>query len=169
MEPRKGVLDLLAAMPRLEAQVPGVRLVLVRGPALEAGTDYERRVEDELASLGDSVVPIGPVENARVLMPWFDVLCVPSHAEPFGTVAAEALAAGTPAVVTASGGMAEYVVPGESGEVVPPGDPEQLADALARTLPRAGEMAAAARAAVARFRTDRAATETAAVLREAAR
>jgi glycosyltransferase involved in cell wall biosynthesis len=188
VEPRKGVLDLLHAMPRVAEQVDDVRLVIVRGPALEpaphrrtvrrraqgasAGADssgeYERRVAEAAAALGDRVVLTGPVADARALMPWFDVLCVPSLAEPFGTVAAEALAAGTPAVVTDSGGMPEYVVPGRNGEVVPPGDPEQLATALARILPRAGELREASRESVARFRTPRAAREMAALLREAA-
>ena len=46
---------------------------------------------------GDHSLFLGRVDNAAALMPWFDVLCVPSLVEPFGTVAAEALAAGTPA------------------------------------------------------------------------
>jgi len=162
------VLDLLEAMPRVAAEVPGARLVLVRGPALEPEVDYERRVAETVARLGDTVVVTGPVPDARALMPWFDVLCVPSLAEPFGTVGAEALAAGTPAVVTDSGGMPEYVVPGRNGDVVPPGDPEQLAEALIRILPRAGELREPARESVARFRTPRAARAMAALLREAA-
>jgi glycosyltransferase involved in cell wall biosynthesis len=168
VEPRKGVLDLLAAMPAVAERVPDVRLVVVRGPALDPDAEYERRFEEEARALGERVVVIGPVPDAAALMPWFDVLCVPSHVEPFGTVAAEALAAGIPAVVTASGGMREYVVPGESGEVVPPGDPGRLAAALAEILPRAAEMSEAARAAAARFETGRAARETAALLRAAA-
>ena len=169
VEPRKGVLDLLAAMPALAERVEDVRLVIVRGPALEPDRDYERRVEEACARLGDRVTVVGPVPDARALMPWFDVLCVPSIAEPFGTVAAEALAAGTPAVVTDSGGMPEYVVAGRNGDVVAPGDPAQLADALARVIPRADEMRDAARESAARFRTHRAAREMLAVLGEAAR
>jgi glycosyltransferase involved in cell wall biosynthesis len=168
IEPRKGVLDLLDATRTLVAHVAGLRLVIVRGPELEPDRDYERRVLDAVASLGDSVVMTGPVADARSLMPWFDVLCVPSVTEPFGTVAAEALAAGTPAVVTASGGMPEYVTPGRSGEVVPVGRPDLLADALARVLARAGQMADAARADTARFAPAHAARETAALLRESA-
>ena len=101
-------------------------------------------------------------------MSWFDVLCVPSRVEPFGTVAAEALAAGTPAVVTDSGGMPEYVTPGRSGAVVEAGRPDALAAALEEVLGRASGMAAAARADAARFATPRAAAETAALLRESA-
>jgi glycosyltransferase involved in cell wall biosynthesis len=168
IEPRKGLLDLLAAARSLSERVRRLRIVIVRGPALEADRDYERRVLEMAGRMGDTVVVTGPDDDARRLMPWFDVLCVPSLVEPFGTVAAEALAAGTPAVVTDSGGMPEYVTPGRSGEVVPPGEPAQLAAALERVLATAPAMADAARADVARFETSRAASETAAILREAA-
>jgi len=164
LEPRKGVLDLLAAMD----DVPDARLVIVRGPALERDHGYEQAARDAAARLGERVVVTGPVDDARTLMAWFDVLCVPSLVEPFGTVAAEALAAGTPAVVTDSGGMPEYVVPGENGDVVPPADPVALATALKRTLAGASEMGEAARASVARFATERVAGALAALLREAA-
>jgi glycosyltransferase involved in cell wall biosynthesis len=168
IEPRKGVLDLLAATRTLAGRVPDVRLVIVRGPALAPDRAYERRVLAEAAELGESVVVTGPVDDARRLMPWFDVLCAPSLVEPFGTVAAEALAAGTPAVVTASGGMPEYVTPGRSGEVVPPGDAARLAGALERVLADASTMANGAREDAARFATPRAARETAALLRQTA-
>lgn len=167
IEPRKGVLDLLAAAGVLAGRVPQLRIVIVRGPEVTAERRYEQRVRDAVADLGDTVVVTGPVADARRLMAWFDVLCVPSLSEPFGTVAAEALAAGTPAVVTDSGGMPEYVTPGRSGEVVPPGDPARLAEALERVLERAPAMAAAARDDAARFATARAAPALAALLSEA--
>ena len=169
IEPRKGLVDLLAAALTLTGRVPGLRVVIVRGPALEADREYERRVLDMAESMGETVLMTGPEDDARRLMPWFDVLCVPSLLEPFGTVAAEALAAGTAAVVTDSGGMPEYVTPGRSGEVVPPGEPERLAEALERVLADAPAMADAARADVARFAVARAARETAALLEETSR
>ena len=168
VEPRKGVLDLLTAARTLVGRVPRVRIVIVSGPELEPERGYERQVRDAASALGESVVITGPVDDARRLMRWFDVLCVPSLVEPFGTVAAEALAAGTPAVVTDSGGMPEYVVSGRSGEVVRPGQPDELAAALERVLERAPAMADAAREDAARFATARAAAETAALLRESA-
>ena len=168
IEPRKGVLDLIAAVERLLPRVPSLRLVIVQGPALDADAGYEREVQQALARLGERATVVGPLDDARAVMRWFDVLCVPSLVEPFGTVAAEALAAGTPAVVTDSGGMPEYVMPGRSGAVVPPGDPARLAQGIERVLARSGEMADAARADVARFAPAHAAAETAKLLREAA-
>lgn len=168
IEPAKGVLDLLAAMRTLMERRPEVRVVIVSGAAVAPDADYERRVRTEVEALGDSVLVLGPVPEASALMPWFDVLCVPSHVEAFGMVAVEALAAGTPAVVTDSGGMPEYVVPGRNGDVVPPREPRRLAEALERVLARAPDMAEAARADAARFAPARAAAEMGALLRQTA-
>lgn len=66
-----------------------------------------------------------------------DLLVVPSRAETYGMVVAEALAAGVPVVATAVGGIPEAVGRTPSGVpalLVPPDDPAALADALARWL-----------------------------------
>jgi glycosyltransferase involved in cell wall biosynthesis len=155
IQPSKGVLDLVRAMRGVDA-----RLVVVgdgRGP-------YADEVRREAAA---TVTFTGAVDDARALMSWFDVLAVPSHTEAFGTVAAEALAAGTPVVATRGGGIEEYVVPGRNGELVMPGDTEALADAIRRVLPNAPSMAEAARADTARFRTDVVAANVAEALHEA--
>ncbi|HOQ89417.1 MAG TPA: glycosyltransferase, partial [Candidatus Hydrogenedentes bacterium] len=54
--------------------------------------------------------------------------------EPFGLVAVEAMAAGKPVVASRSGGLADIIVDGETGLLVPPGDPRCLAEAIARLL-----------------------------------
>ena len=136
IEPRKGVLDLLRAAPAVLEHRPDARFVLAGGGELERDSGYRAEVDAARADLGDRVTMLGPVPDATALMPWFDVLAVPSLREPFGTVAAEALAAGTPAVVTDSGGMKEYVTE-RCGAVVPPSDPAALAAALLAVLDRA--------------------------------
>jgi glycosyltransferase involved in cell wall biosynthesis len=124
-------------------------------------------VDDVRREAGERVTFTGAVEDARSLMPWFDVLAVPSHREAFGTVAAEALAAVTPVVATRSGGIEEYVVPGRNGELVMPGDVAGLTEAIHSVLPRAASMADAARVDAARFRTDVVAASIADALNEA--
>ena len=155
IEPRKAPLDLLRALPSLAERVPGVRVVLAGEADLEAPRGYAEQVRAEAARQGDAVIMLGGVPEASRLMPWFDVLAVPSLVEPFGTVAAEALAAGTPVVATRSGGMQEYVTDGEVGALVPPGEPAALGDALAGLLPRAATLADACRLAAAPFLTQR--------------
>jgi glycosyltransferase involved in cell wall biosynthesis len=167
IEPRKGTLDLIRAARMLSDRIPDVRLVLVGDDDFAASAHYRSRVHREAEALGERVVLTGTVHEASRLMRWFDVLCVPSRREPFGTVAAEALAAGTPVVATRSGGMAEYVVPGRNGALVAPGEPEGLAEALAFVLERAQSMSGPALEDAKRFASDRVADLVAAALREA--
>jgi glycosyltransferase involved in cell wall biosynthesis len=155
IEPAKGVLDLVRAMHAVDA-----RLVVIG----EGGGEYARTVRAEAPA---DAVFLGAVEDARAWMSWFDVLAVPSHTEAFGTVAAEALAAGTPVVATRGTGIEEYVVPGRNGELVMPGDVDGLARAVGAVLPRAAGMAEAAREDASRFAPDRVAAAVAAALRDA--
>jgi glycosyltransferase involved in cell wall biosynthesis len=76
-------------------------------------------------------------EGLRVEYADADLLVVPSRAETYGMVVAEALAAGVPVVASAVGGIPEAVGRTPSGVpalLVPPDDPAALADALTRWL-----------------------------------
>jgi glycosyltransferase involved in cell wall biosynthesis len=60
-----------------------------------------------------------------------DVLAVPSTSpEPFGRTILEAMASGTPVIATAHGGPLDIIEDGETGLLVPPGDPAALAVAI---------------------------------------
>lgn len=63
-----------------------------------------------------------------------DVAVVPSRVEPFGNVAVEAMLAGRPLVASATQGLTEIVSDGDNGVLVPPDDPQALADGIARLL-----------------------------------
>lgn len=167
VEPRKGVVDLLRAAPALLQRRPDARIVIVGEDELGASVAYREQAHALARELGDRVLLTGAVPDASRLMPWFDVLAVPSLVEPFGTVAAEALAAGTPVVATRSGGMAEYVVDGRNGALVEPGDPAALADALDRVLADAEALGARGREDARRFASDRVAAAVAGALEEA--
>lgn len=62
------------------------------------------------------------------------VVVCPSRREGFGLVCAEAMAHARPVVATAVGGLAELVADGETGFLVPPGDPQALRAAIDRLL-----------------------------------
>jgi glycogen(starch) synthase len=86
--------------------------------------------------LGRAVTFTGFLEQSALaaLAAAADVAVVPSIYEPFGMVALEAAAAGTPLVVAASGGLRELVEHGATGLQVPPDDVGALADAIATVV-----------------------------------
>ena len=76
-------------------------------------------------------------------MKFADVVVVPSRLESFGLVAAEALSLGRPTVASRVGGLAEVIIDGVTGRLVPPEDPHALAAAVAAFLDdpeKAGEL-----------------------------
>ena len=147
IEERKGVIDLVHAADRIRAG--GARVVLVGDDPYVPDSEYVRRVRADAG-----VEHYGWVKGAAGLMGQLDVLVLPSHQEPFGTVLAEAMNAGTPVVATRVGGLAEVVDDGATGRLVPPGDPEALADAVVEVLARRDEMGAAGRERARRWHAD---------------
>jgi len=133
---RKGHQDVIAAL-RL---VPDAECVVVGGPpAASLATDPAARELRALADrheLGDRLQLVGRVPRAE--MPsWYrsaDLLVAAPWYEPFGLSPLEAMACGVPVVGTAVGGIAETVVEGLTGDLVPPRDPRALGTAIRRLL-----------------------------------
>lgn len=159
LEPRKAPLDLVHAAPHIRAARPGTRVVLVGDDPFHADPGYTDAVR-----CAPDVEHYGWVDGAAGLMRHLDVLVLPSHAEPFGTVLAEAMAVGTPVVATRVGGLAEVVDDGVTGLLVEPGRPEELAAAVVRVLERRDAMGAAARTHARKFGADVYAERVAALL-----
>jgi glycosyltransferase involved in cell wall biosynthesis len=63
-----------------------------------------------------------------------DVAVLPSHDEGLGLTLVEAMFCGAPVIGSRSGGITDLIADGETGLLVPPGDPQALADALERLL-----------------------------------
>ncbi|HEX7300670.1 MAG TPA: glycosyltransferase family 4 protein [Solirubrobacteraceae bacterium] len=160
IEPRKGVLDLIAAAPAIRAGAPGAEVVIVGDDPWGAFPDYLAEVR-----AAHDVVHVPWQQNAAGLMRHLDVLVAPSHQEPFGTVLSEAMAVGTPVVATRVGGLAEVVDDGVTGVLVEPGQPDALAAAVLDVLERREAMGAAAREAARRFGADAYADRVEALIR----
>nr|MBA2772685.1 glycosyltransferase [Nocardioidaceae bacterium] len=133
---RKGVGDVVTAL----AQLPGVELTIAGGPSWDAlAADPEVCRLRDLArrtGIADRVRFLGRVSHADVprLIRASDVVVAVPWYEPFGIVPVEAMANGRPVVGTAVGGLLDTVVPGETGELVPPRRPYLLARVLQRLL-----------------------------------
>jgi glycosyltransferase involved in cell wall biosynthesis len=149
IEPRKGPLTLVEAAAPIRQRRPGTRVVLVGDDPYASDPAHFAAVR-----ASDAVEHVGWVADAAGILGHLDVLAVPSVEEPFGTVAAEAMAAGTPVVASAVGGLVDVVEDGVTGRLVPPGDPAALADAVLDVLGRRSEMGAAARRRAQRFGAD---------------
>ena len=121
--PHKGLDALFEAHASLRPRTPLV-LIGTRRP------DTPRRFPS-------GVEVIENLPHAEVMQAWAHcaVGVVPSlWPEPFGVVAVEAMAAGRPVVASAVGGLQDIVVEGETGFLVPPGDPGLLREAMAVLL-----------------------------------
>jgi glycosyltransferase involved in cell wall biosynthesis len=82
---------------------------------------------------------LGYDPQASLKMAELDLLVLPSRRECFGLVLQEAGLAGKAVVATRVGGIPEVVVDGETGILVPPDNPKELASALVRLINDPGE------------------------------
>lgn len=73
-------------------------------------------------------------QNMALVLAKADIVCLPSYREGLPKALLEAMAAGLPCVTTDVPGCREAVRNGENGLLVPPRDPEALANALAKLI-----------------------------------
>ncbi|MEU3609797.1 glycosyltransferase [Streptomyces sp. NPDC035033] len=123
---------------RLHRHRPDARLLVGGGSAAESAPLLalaERCGITDHVHLHDSV----PHDETALYYSAADVTAVPSHYVPFGLVAVESMACGTPVVATRVGGLAWTVGDERLGSLVPPHDPDALAHALLTVLDRGRE------------------------------
>lgn len=131
-EPRKNLGGLLRAYARLREALPDAPPLVIAG---RRGWLYE-----EVFTLGEELGLSGsliwledvPHDDLPALYSGAAALCLPSFYEGFGFPPLEAMACGTPAVVSDRASLPEVV--GEAALLINPDDPESLAGALRRLL-----------------------------------
>jgi glycogen(starch) synthase len=147
---QKGVADLIRASPVIRAAHAGARVIIAGDGPLRAQLEAMagRIAPGTVTFMGGLLDPLPAFQVA-------DVVVVPSRFEPLGIVAAESLALGKPVVASRIGGLTDIVEHEDTGLLISPGQPRELADAVCRMLDQpeaAREMAARGRRAVqARF------------------
>jgi len=132
LDPQKDHDNLLAAIAILKRQEIDLRCVLV-GMGLEPDSpDLSGLLTKYGLRKGDVIIPLGRRQDIPGIMSALDVHVLSSLGEAFPNVLCEAMACGTPCVTT-DVGDAEIIV-GDTGWVVPPGQPVELAAAIRKAL-----------------------------------
>lgn len=130
-DPRKNIALLLRAFARVRQNHPAVRLVL-------AGDDPQPPLLEMCAELGiDDAVDFKGKVSADQLVALYqgaELFVISSTQEGLGIVMLEAMACGVPVVATDCGGPEDIVIDGQTGQVVPNGDAEAMAQAIKTLL-----------------------------------
>ena len=133
---RKGIETLVRAVAREEVKRhDNLKLTIVGGSTPGEKDGVERnRIGDLIRELGIENITdfAGRVEHEELASYYAaaDVCVVPSHYEPFGLVAIEAMASRTPVIASEVGGLKFSVVDRETGLLVPPQDDAAFARAI---------------------------------------
>ncbi|MBF2075013.1 MAG: glycosyltransferase [Synechococcales cyanobacterium C42_A2020_086] len=141
MVPRKGVDTVIRSFAHLLKQPLPARLLIVGGEA----DDPDPRLTPEISRLSAIAQELGVASRVtfvgrkgRDVLKYYysaaDVFVTTPWYEPFGITPIEAMACGTPVIGSNVGGIKFTVKDGETGYLVPPNDPERLAERLSHLL-----------------------------------
>jgi len=126
LHPQKGHRYLIEAAQSIVARHPKAKFVIVGDGELRPV--LEKMVRER--GLADSFMFLGFRKDVKDLMRMFDVFCLPSLYEGLPNVVLEAMATAKPVVATAVDGTPEVMVNHETGYLVPPAEPQALAEKI---------------------------------------
>ncbi len=130
IDKKKGQYILIQAAAQVLKNFPDV-IFLIVGEDFQNGV-YQKQLETLARNLGiiDHIIFTGYRPDIMELMGIFALFVLPSLAEGLPVVILEAMLAKKPVITTSAGGNAEVVIDGETGTIVPPEDPDRLAEAI---------------------------------------
>ena len=136
IRPIKGQEYLIEAASLVSKRFPLVRFLLVGREDTDAAYSTTLREKVKKLGLEKKVHFVGalPHDQVQSFLSFMDISVLPSLSEGMSNTLLESMAAGKPVVATAVGGNPEVLANGRAGLLVPPADPEALADAINRLL-----------------------------------
>ena len=132
-DPVKGLDILLRALALLAGQYPKLRLLQIGAGSKPGQTESLKTLAQELG-VDNRIIWTGLRDDVTDLLAGADIYCQPSRSEGLPLAILEAMGTSLPVVASDVGGNAEVVIPGQTGVLVLPEDPQSLAEGL-------GEMA----------------------------
>ena len=126
--PQKDLPTLIRGFALFSSQFSNARLVIVGIGQLE--TELKQCAEE--AGVAERIVWAGFRDDIPAVMSAFDVFALTSHYEGFGLVLLEAMASRLPVIATRVSAIPEVVIEGETGLLVSPHAPEELASAFCK-------------------------------------
>lgn len=134
IEPHKGLMTLIKSIPKIKKAIPDVLLVI-------AGQPFEdmKKYQDEIhrLQLEDNVkLQIGyiPIQELSPIFRMADLVVLPYSQASQSAVLLSAFHFRKPVIVTSVGGLPELVENGITGLIIPPDNPEALAEAAIQLL-----------------------------------
>ena len=134
----KGHEDFIAAFSMAKKKLPNLHGVIIGG-AWNGATKYEKHLRElGRRQCNGYLTFLGTRSDVPALYPDLDLAVVPSHSENLGG-AVEPLLSGVPIIATKVGGLPDLVQEGASGRLVPPRNPQAIADAMVAALQNRAE------------------------------
>ena len=133
---RKGFHRVIAAMPELLDQFPGLIYLVIGGPSPEGDVTTQLRQQVADLQLSDAVRFLGPLAAEKLSLPLSaaDVFVLSTRNEGWANVLLEAMACGLPVVATDVGGNSEVVSTTSLGAIIPFDNHTALVGAIAASL-----------------------------------
>lgn len=135
LQPSAGADCFISAVRSIADARPDAAFVVVGGGPQEEPL----RQSAVRRSVDDIIRFVGPTEDVSALLRRLDIVVCPARQDVTALTALEAMAAGRPVVASRVGALADVIVQGETGRLVPPADPSAIAATVVRLLNRPEE------------------------------